>query len=62
MLFPVVPHAPISAASCAAGIELAPLVQVCHEETLGDYASFTNIQEGTPELGGQLFCDFRMEN
>lgn len=37
-----------------------PSVQVCHEETLGDYASFTNIQEGTPELGGQLWCDYKM--
>lgn len=35
-------------------------LQVCHEETLGDYASLTNIQEGTPELGGQLWCDYKM--
>lgn len=37
-----------------------PARQVCHEETLGDYASFTNIEQGTPELGGRLWCDYKM--
>ncbi|KAI7840459.1 hypothetical protein COHA_005761 [Chlorella ohadii] len=42
------------------GQDPIPVGTVCHEETLGDYASFTNIQEGTPELGGQLWCDYKM--
>lgn len=37
-----------------------PVGTVCHEETLGDYASYTHLQEGTPELGGRLWCDYKM--
>ncbi|EFN53802.1 hypothetical protein CHLNCDRAFT_136492 [Chlorella variabilis] len=42
------------------GQDFIPVGTVCHEETLGDYASWTNIQEGTPELGGRLWCDYKM--
>ncbi|PRW59045.1 lipo [Chlorella sorokiniana] len=44
------------------GQDSIPVGTVCHEETLGDYASFVNIQEGTPELGGQLWCDYKMSD
>ncbi|KAL4423920.1 hypothetical protein ABPG75_001221 [Micractinium tetrahymenae] len=43
-----------------AGKDFIPVGTVCHEETLGDYASYTNIQEGHPELGGRLYCDYKM--
>lgn len=42
------------------GRDFIPVGTVCHEETLGDYASYTNIQEGHPELGGRLYCDYKM--
>ncbi|KAL4434814.1 hypothetical protein ABPG77_005341 [Micractinium sp. CCAP 211/92] len=42
------------------GRDFIPVGTVCHEETLGDYASYTNLQEGHPELGGRLYCDYKM--
>ncbi|TBU38411.1 hypothetical protein BD309DRAFT_1022886 [Dichomitus squalens] len=33
---------------------------LCHEETIGDYASFVNIGNGHPELGNQPFYDYKM--
>ncbi|GJJ15110.1 hypothetical protein Clacol_009385 [Clathrus columnatus] len=32
----------------------------CHEETIGDYASFINIENGMPELGDTPFYDYKM--
>ncbi|KAF8512552.1 hypothetical protein BU17DRAFT_54049 [Hysterangium stoloniferum] len=32
----------------------------CHEETIGDYASFINIGNGMPELGDAPFYDYKM--
>ncbi|THU89762.1 hypothetical protein K435DRAFT_728809 [Dendrothele bispora CBS 962.96] len=33
---------------------------LCHEETIGDYASFVNIQNHQPELGNEPFYDYKM--
>ncbi|KAJ3552842.1 hypothetical protein NM688_g3936 [Phlebia brevispora] len=33
---------------------------LCHEETIGDYASFINIQNNQSQLGGQPFYDYKM--
>lgn len=32
----------------------------CHEETIGDYASFINIENGMPQLGDTPFYDYKM--
>ncbi|KAF8586613.1 hypothetical protein K439DRAFT_1386873 [Ramaria rubella] len=32
----------------------------CHEETIGDYASFINIEDGMPALGDTPFYDYKM--
>lgn len=32
--------------------------QLCHEETIGDYATFFNRQNGHPELGSKPFYDY----
>ncbi|KIJ27555.1 hypothetical protein M422DRAFT_271225 [Sphaerobolus stellatus SS14] len=32
----------------------------CHEETIGDYASFINLSDGIPELGDTPFYDYKM--
>lgn len=31
----------------------------CHEETIGDYASFINIENGMPQLGDTPFYDYK---
>jgi hypothetical protein len=31
----------------------------CHEETIGDYASFINIQNNMPSLGDTPFYDYK---
>ncbi|EPQ27349.1 uncharacterized protein PFL1_05270 [Pseudozyma flocculosa PF-1] len=36
--------------------------QVCHEETIGDYATFVNLNEGHPELGNAPFYDYKMKD
>lgn len=36
--------------------------QVCHEETIGDYATFVNIGEGHPERGNEPFYDYKMKD
>ncbi|KAI0833704.1 hypothetical protein BC628DRAFT_1426807 [Trametes gibbosa] len=33
---------------------------LCHEETIGDYASFVNMQNGRGDLGNQPFYDYKM--
>ncbi|KAH9902577.1 hypothetical protein C8Q73DRAFT_670858 [Cubamyces lactineus] len=33
---------------------------LCHEETIGDYASFVNIQNNRSDLGNQPFYDYKM--
>ncbi|KAF8190877.1 hypothetical protein BJ912DRAFT_315929 [Pholiota molesta] len=33
---------------------------LCHEETIGDYASFINIGNGMPDLGNTPFYDYKM--
>lgn len=33
----------------------------CHEETIGDYASFINMGNGMPELGDTPFYDYKWE-
>ncbi|KAF9563018.1 hypothetical protein CPC08DRAFT_816871 [Agrocybe pediades] len=33
---------------------------LCHEETIGDYASFVNMGNGHPELGNTPFYDYKM--
>ncbi|EKM58475.1 uncharacterized protein PHACADRAFT_193593 [Phanerochaete carnosa HHB-10118-sp] len=33
---------------------------LCHEETIGDYASFINIQDNQSHLGNQPFYDYKM--
>lgn len=33
---------------------------LCHEETIGDYASFINIQNNQSYLGNQPFYDYKM--
>ncbi|PPQ88991.1 hypothetical protein CVT25_005090 [Psilocybe cyanescens] len=33
---------------------------LCHEETIGDYASFVNIGNGRPDLGNTPFYDYKM--
>ncbi|GJE96208.1 hypothetical protein PsYK624_124020 [Phanerochaete sordida] len=33
---------------------------LCHEETIGDYASFINIQDNQSYLGNQPFYDYKM--
>jgi hypothetical protein len=33
---------------------------LCHEETIGDYASFINIQYNQTQLGDQPFLDYKM--
>ncbi|KAK9816518.1 hypothetical protein WJX72_001427 [[Myrmecia] bisecta] len=39
---------------------LIPIGSVCHEETIGDYASWTWIQDGKYENSGQDGCDYKM--
>ncbi|GAC97806.1 glycogen debranching enzyme [Pseudozyma hubeiensis SY62] len=36
--------------------------EVCHEETIGDYATFVNIGEGQPEKGNEPFYDYKMKD
>ncbi|EST09848.1 hypothetical protein PSEUBRA_000239 [Kalmanozyma brasiliensis GHG001] len=36
--------------------------QVCHEETIGDYATFVNIGEGHPEKGNEPVFDYKMKD
>ena len=36
--------------------------QVCHEETIGDYATFVNINEGFPERGNEPVFDYKMKD
>lgn len=36
--------------------------QVCHEETIGDYATFVNLGEGQPEKGNEPFYDYKMKD
>lgn len=36
--------------------------EVCHEETIGDYATFVNIGEGKPESGNEPFYDYKMKD
>ncbi|RDX43809.1 hypothetical protein OH76DRAFT_1409762 [Lentinus brumalis] len=33
---------------------------LCHEETIGDYASFVNMANGHPELGNEPYYDYKM--
>ncbi|RPD61023.1 hypothetical protein L226DRAFT_612754 [Lentinus tigrinus ALCF2SS1-7] len=33
---------------------------LCHEETIGDYASFVNMGNGHPELGNEPYYDYKM--
>ncbi|KAI0350022.1 hypothetical protein OH77DRAFT_1431415 [Trametes cingulata] len=33
---------------------------LCHEETIGDYASYVNIQNNRSDLGNQPFYDYKM--
>ncbi|KAF8911624.1 hypothetical protein CPB84DRAFT_1912879 [Gymnopilus junonius] len=33
---------------------------LCHEKTIGDYASFVNIGNGQPDLGNTPFYDYKM--
>ncbi|TFK74714.1 hypothetical protein BDN72DRAFT_854008 [Pluteus cervinus] len=33
---------------------------LCHEETIGDYASFVNLQNGRGDLGNTPFYDYKM--
>ncbi|KAI1797436.1 hypothetical protein LXA43DRAFT_984433 [Ganoderma leucocontextum] len=33
---------------------------LCHEETIGDYASFVNMGNSHPELGNQPYYDYKM--
>ena len=33
---------------------------LCHEETVGDYASFVNIQNNRSDLGAEPFFDYKM--
>ncbi|KAI0671937.1 hypothetical protein C8Q78DRAFT_806310 [Trametes maxima] len=33
---------------------------LCHEETIGDYASFVNVQNGRSDLGNRPFYDYKM--
>ncbi|KAF9477873.1 hypothetical protein BDN70DRAFT_933848 [Pholiota conissans] len=35
---------------------------LCHEETIGDYASFINIGNGRPDLGNTPFYDYKGQN
>ncbi|KAJ1030423.1 hypothetical protein NDA16_001332 [Ustilago loliicola] len=36
--------------------------EVCHEETIGDYATFVNIAEGQPEKGNEPVFDYKMKD
>ncbi|KAK0554276.1 hypothetical protein OC846_002159 [Tilletia horrida] len=36
--------------------------RVTHEETLGDYATFVNLGNGHPELGNDVFLDYKMQD
>ncbi|KAF8608372.1 hypothetical protein BDV93DRAFT_486991 [Ceratobasidium sp. AG-I] len=35
---------------------------VAHEETIGDYATFVNINSGHPERGNAVFLDYKMKD
>ncbi|QRV98036.1 dynein alpha chain, flagellar outer arm [Ceratobasidium sp. AG-Ba] len=35
---------------------------VAHEETIGDYATFVNINSGHPERGNSVFLDYKMKD
>lgn len=36
--------------------------EVCHEETIGDYATLVNIDEGQPQKGNEPFYDYKMKD
>ncbi len=36
--------------------------EVCHEETIGDYATFVNLAEGQLEKGNEPFYDYKMKD
>lgn len=36
--------------------------QVCHEETIGDYATFVNLGNGEPEKGNEPYYDYKMKD
>ncbi|KAG8704845.1 hypothetical protein FRC11_009523 [Ceratobasidium sp. 423] len=36
--------------------------RVAHEEAIGDYATFVNINEGHPERGNSVFLDYKMKD
>lgn len=44
----------------AAENSVIPVGTVCHEETIGDYASYVNIQNNQSYLGNEMGCDYKM--
>ncbi|PPQ63764.1 hypothetical protein CVT24_004273 [Panaeolus cyanescens] len=62
MLMPILTPDAIEAALGAVIERANSTGALCHEETIGDYASFVNIGNGRPDLGNTPFYDYKGQN
>ncbi|KAF9523824.1 hypothetical protein CPB83DRAFT_774834 [Crepidotus variabilis] len=60
MLMPLMTSEAIESALAAVVERANSTGALCHEETVGYYASFINIQNSRPELGNTPFYDYKM--
>uniref|UniRef100_A0A0W0FBH0 Uncharacterized protein n=1 Tax=Moniliophthora roreri TaxID=221103 RepID=A0A0W0FBH0_MONRR len=60
LLMPIMTSESIEAALGAVIERTNTTGALCHEETIGDYASFVNINSNQPELGNTPFYDYKM--
>jgi hypothetical protein len=58
LLLPILSTEAVEAALSAVFERADQSGQLCHEETIGDYATFLNNQNGHPELGSTPFYDY----